>query len=176
MRTSMRCRILWSGGLMLWVEEMVLCGLSCSIFVRRLCAFGRSLISLLLSVEMYSLSFSLRRTRFIPPSLLGGDAAFVEGGRAFSQASVASLNSTALLGSSILTKTTSLSSIIKSLCKDRWQLQNAFISLFWLTCSNKGERLHTVHSQDKFEFSNHVHKSIVWAKVTEFSPEIFWWQ
>lgn len=90
MRRSMRCRVLCSGGRMLCVEEMVLCGLSSSIFVRRLCALGASLFTLLSSVEMYRLSFSLRKTRFIPPCFLGGGLGFVAGERAFSQASVAS--------------------------------------------------------------------------------------
>lgn len=118
MRRSMRCRVLCSGGRMLWVEEMVLCGLSCSMLVRRLCALGASsLFPLPSSVEMYRLSFSLRSTRFIPPRFLGGG--FAAGARAFSQASVASWNSTAWQGSSILAKTTSLSSIMKSRCEDR---------------------------------------------------------
>lgn len=90
MRRSMRCRVLCSGGRILCVEEMVLCGLSSSIFVRRLCALGASLFTLLSSVEMYRLSFSLRKTRFIPPCFLGGGLGFVAGERAFSQASVVS--------------------------------------------------------------------------------------
>lgn len=116
---SMRCRVLCSGGLMLCDEEMVLCGLSCSMFVRRLCVLGTSLLSLPSSVEMYRLSFSLRRTRIIPLRFLGGGFGLAAEGRAFSQASVAFWNSTALLGSSILTETTSLSSIMKSFCGDR---------------------------------------------------------
>ena len=117
MHRLMRCRVFCSGGRMLCVEEMVLCGLSCSMFVSRLCAMGTSLVPLLSSVEMYRLSFSLRSTLFMPPFFFGGSLA--AGGRAFSQASVASRNSTALLGSSILTKITCLSSIMKSLCGDR---------------------------------------------------------
>lgn len=129
MRRSMRCRVLCSGGRMLWVEDMVLCGLSCSIFVRRLCALGASLFPLLSSVEMYRLSLSLRRTRFIPPRFLLGGFGLAAGGRAFSQASVAPWNSTALLGLSILIKITSLSSIMKSLWGDgRKELLHALCS------------------------------------------------
>lgn len=104
---------------MLCDEEMVLCGLSCSMFVRRLCVLGTSLLSLLSSAEMYRLSFSLRRTRIIPLRFLGGGFGLAAKGRAFSQASVAFRNSTEFLGSSILTETTSLSSIMKSFCGDR---------------------------------------------------------
>lgn len=118
-RRSMRCRVLCSGGRMLWVEEMVLWGLSCSMFVRRLWALGPSLLPLSSSVEMYRLSFSLLRTRLIPPLFFGGGLGFAARALAFSQASVASWNSIALRGSSNLTKTTSLLSIMKSLCEDR---------------------------------------------------------
>lgn len=122
-----RCRVLCSGGRTLWVEEIVLCGLSCSMCVSRCSALGSGPPFAFSSSElMWRLSFSLRSTRRMPPLFWPGCgfALLAGGGRALFHASVASLNSTAFSGSSILPNMTSWSSIIKSLCKrmrKEWQ-------------------------------------------------------
>lgn len=117
---SMRWRVLCSGGLMLCVEEMVLCGLSCSMCVSRCSALGFSCFPLFSSV-MYKLSFSLLRTLFMPPLFCWPLVLFFSCElQVFSQASVASLNSTTLSGSSVLHEIISLSSIMKSFCGWKW--------------------------------------------------------
>lgn len=101
---------------MLCVEEMVLCGLSCSMCVRRCSALGFSPFPLFSSV-MYKLSFSLLRTLFMPPLFCWRLLLFFSCElQVFSQASVASLNSTTLSGSSVLDEIISLSSIMNSFC------------------------------------------------------------
>ena len=126
----MRCRVLSSGGRMLWVEEMVLWGLSCSMWLRRSSSLGLSPsppppppppVLLPPSLPMKRLSFSRRSNRLMPLPRSRGfwvtcPLAVAESWRAFSHARVASRNSTAFLGSSTFNDTSSLSSIRKSLC------------------------------------------------------------